>query len=71
MKLVPLSENNSSGVPRPAETRKCCKKFLGSEFCKQFNVNSQGLIQDFLLGGGKSNSDLIVVFFFVLAILVR
>ncbi len=31
----------------------------------------QGLIQDFLLGGGKSNSDLIVVFFFVLAILIR
>ncbi len=31
----------------------------------------QGLIQDFLLGGGKSNSDLIVEFFFVLAILVR
>ncbi len=33
----------------------------------QFKEN-QGLIQDFLLGGGKSNSELIVVFFFVLAI---
>ncbi len=44
MKLVPLSENNSSGVPHLAQKRRTAAKTFGSEFCTQLNVNKTNKI---------------------------